>query len=268
MPFGSERRVIESSRLRRLLWALRGDFHIGRWIRHFHLRRVLDTFPIKPTRVLDAGCGTGQSAFYLAKRFPSSSVEGIDVSATDIGVCEAIAKALGSTSTFQVRDLQHFGGAKEYDLVLMNNVLYAILDYRLALCNVLRSVSEGGWIVIQEMNISYLRQKFGQDLKNIRGAVRMGLTFDDLFPLLEKHEVKVCLAQVTMGSLAELAHTLFSRTRTAGLLRNLIFPFLLLLAYLDALVVPNKGSGILLVGRKTRSAESDGSIPKVESLSI
>ncbi|MBK6664395.1 MAG: class I SAM-dependent methyltransferase [Thermoflexaceae bacterium] len=52
-------------------------------------------------RVLDAGCGTGDNAIFLAEqlRGTGATVTGIDLSAHSLDIASARAKARGSTST-------------------------------------------------------------------------------------------------------------------------------------------------------------------------
>lgn len=42
---------------------------------------ALDQIDIRPERVLDLGCGTGEGTLFLAREFPTAGVRGIDISA-------------------------------------------------------------------------------------------------------------------------------------------------------------------------------------------
>src|SRR5258708_2424752 len=103
MIFGSERKVLFSNPFQKILWTIRGDFHIGRWIRYFQLKKVLKDFPITPARILDAGCGTGQTAFFLERRFPNALIEAVDISLKDIETAREIAKKTDRRVKFQQR---------------------------------------------------------------------------------------------------------------------------------------------------------------------
>ena len=250
MSFGSEQGIAQESYFHKLLWALRGDFHIGRWIRYFQLKKVLDRFPIRPQTILDAGCGTGQNTFYLESRFHSASIDGIDISPDYIRICEAIRTKLRSRISFSVSDLQKFSSPKRYDMILLCNVLYAIADYQRTLFNGLESLSESGWIIIEEMNISFIQRRIGPHVKTVHDAVRMGFTLEELTSLLRDKNIKIHLAQKTIGPSSDFAHRLFGHVRTNSMLLNVLFPFLLFLAYRDPVFGAKDGAGLLIVGQK------------------
>jgi release factor glutamine methyltransferase len=61
--------------------------------------------PIKPTRILDIGTGSGCLAITLALEFPASSVYGIDVSQEALAVANKNAQRLGATVDFVHADI-------------------------------------------------------------------------------------------------------------------------------------------------------------------
>ncbi len=87
---GSGKSLIWQLSCQRLLWNVRGDFHVGRWQRYFYIRHARAKLKIDPLQILDAGCGTGGISFFLAKRFPKARVEEVDVSVQDIETLKKI----------------------------------------------------------------------------------------------------------------------------------------------------------------------------------
>lgn len=76
-------------------------------------------------RVLDAGCGPGDNAIYLAER--GYSVTGVDGSATVLGTARERAAARGVRADFQVADATTMEGVpQEFDTVL-DSALYHCL---------------------------------------------------------------------------------------------------------------------------------------------
>lgn len=69
------------------------------------LKDLLAGFDVAGKQVVDAGCGTGQLALWLAER--GAYVTGLDISPAMLGVCEVKARDAGvaGRSTFICRDL-------------------------------------------------------------------------------------------------------------------------------------------------------------------
>jgi cyclopropane fatty-acyl-phospholipid synthase-like methyltransferase len=75
-----------------------------------------------PARVLDIGTGTGTGALFMASRYPSAEVVGIDLSEPMIANATRKAESSGSSARFEVADIATFRPAKPFDLVLMMNM--------------------------------------------------------------------------------------------------------------------------------------------------
>lgn len=249
MIFGSQKKYIQKKSFCRILWAVRGDFHIGRWARYFYLRQILDRLKVSPQKILDAGCGTGGVTFFLEKRFPQAIIEGVDILKKDIEECSQIVCAIDSKITFKTCDLQSFHPLEKYDLIVINNVLYAVVDYEKALKNLLACLAPGGFLILQDMDSEYLKQKYGTR-KMIHDAVRMGFDPEQLKIFLEDLGAKVIVSKATFGPLGDFAHRFFDTVRQNPFLLNITFQFLLLLVFGDTLLRVKKGSGFLLVFRK------------------
>ena len=249
MPFGSEQHVLQTGWLRKILWRARGDFHLGRWIRCFYIKKMIRKFSMEPRRILDAGCGKGQTAFFLERRFPGSVVCGVDNFAEEVAFCEAVKRAAGSRVEFLKTDLTKEFPANSYDLVVLTNVLSAIRDYQTALMNVLKGLPQGGWLILQDMNLASLKERCGGK-PAYEGQEHTGFYLEELSELMRSQGLKILYAAQTLGFFGDLAHRLFDCVRKSGLLLNIFFPVLKFLAYADTLFKIEKGSGLLIVGRK------------------
>jgi SAM-dependent methyltransferase len=94
------------------------------------VRAALEHVERPPARVLDIGTGTGTGAFFLASRYPSAEVVGIDLSEAMVAQANEKAKAnedakAGSrpgTTRFEVADIAEFDSAAPFDLILMLNM--------------------------------------------------------------------------------------------------------------------------------------------------
>lgn len=80
-------------------------------------------------RVLDAGCGTGVEAAFLAER--GHDVTGVDISATAIERARATARQRGVDVTFRVGDaLDLDDGPDTYDTVVDSGLFHALPEDR------------------------------------------------------------------------------------------------------------------------------------------
>jgi SAM-dependent methyltransferase len=90
----------------------------------------------EPQRILDAGCGRGDYAIYLARRYPAARVLGVDLDATLIARNRDVAARLGVRNVeFAVVDLQAFHPAAEFDLIVSIDVLEHLPQQERALAN-------------------------------------------------------------------------------------------------------------------------------------
>lgn len=98
-----------------------------------------------PSDILDAGCGGGDHAFYLARRFPSARVLGVDIDATLIARNRDAAEKLGIRNIrFEVADLTALERREAFDLVVSIDVLEHIPEQRTALRNLALTLRPNG----------------------------------------------------------------------------------------------------------------------------
>jgi malonyl-CoA O-methyltransferase len=91
--------------------------------RHAVLQRgmaaaLLASLPaVKPQKILDLGCGTGELTARLAGLFPKAEVVGLDIAP---GMIDAAKKLERANLRFLVGDGEEVGGVKEWDLIVAN----------------------------------------------------------------------------------------------------------------------------------------------------
>lgn len=253
MPFGSEQQALQTTWIRKALWRVRGDFHLGRWIRYFYIKKMIRKFSMEPQRILDAGCGRGQTSFFLERRFPQSAVCGVDNSAEDLAFCETVKSAVQSRAQFLKGDLAKEFPAGSYDLVILTNVLSAIRDSKTAFMNIMKGLPDGGWLILQDMNLASLKERCA-GRPAYEGQAHSGFYLEELSAAMRLQGLEILCAAQTLGFFGDMAHRFFDCLRGSGFLLNIFFPLLKILAYADTLFEIEKGSGLLIVGRKCRSA--------------
>ncbi len=91
--------------------------------------KLVDDGEIKPGRVLDAGCGTGENALMLAKN--GCTVTGIDLAKDAIGHAQAKAAERGLKADFIVGNalkLYEHLNAAEFDTVIDSGLFHVMTD--------------------------------------------------------------------------------------------------------------------------------------------
>lgn len=98
-----------------------------------------------PKRVIDLGCGPGNSTALLAARWPNADIEGLESSP------EMLAKAKGSSvrATWTLGDLESWSPIAPCDVVFSNATLHWISNHRALLQRLMSHVADGGALAFQ-----------------------------------------------------------------------------------------------------------------------
>jgi trans-aconitate 2-methyltransferase len=107
---------------------------------------LLARVPLRaPSRVMDLGCGPGNSTALLAERWPNAELEGLESSP------EMLAKAQASElhARWSEGNLQAWAPAAQYDVVFSNAVFQWISDHRALLPRLMSHVAKGGVLAFQ-----------------------------------------------------------------------------------------------------------------------
>ncbi len=99
----------------------------------------------EPDRIVDIGCGPGNSTEVLVRRWPDAHMTGIDSSAAMI---KSAGKRLPNVE-WRVADAQDLGGNETFDLVFSNAVIHWIPDHANLIPALFRMVKPGGALAIQ-----------------------------------------------------------------------------------------------------------------------
>jgi trans-aconitate 2-methyltransferase len=98
-----------------------------------------------PQKILDVGCGPGNSTRALAQRWPAANVLGIDSS---VAMIEK-AKADYPTSNWEVMDALSIRYVNEFDIIFSSAVIHWIPDHRSLFKNLFQALTDKGVIAIQ-----------------------------------------------------------------------------------------------------------------------
>lgn len=107
---------------------------------------LLARIPVdRPRRVLDVGCGPGNSTELLVARYPQAEVVGIDSSPEMI----AAARKRLPSADFRVADIHDYAPAVPFDVIFGNAVFQWVPDHLAVLVRLLSSCPPGGVIATQ-----------------------------------------------------------------------------------------------------------------------
>ncbi len=260
MALGSERSLLMGDPLKR--WGVRlvGDIHFGRVLRFMYLRQALTKLCPRPDRILDAGCGRGEIAHYLARRFPYAHVVGVDMSESDLATArQARAAACLTNLTFIRHDLQFPLCIANFDLAISSEVLQYVPDDDAVLANLHHAIRPGGVCLLHLMHVTGAYQQIGVrralDLPvghySSAGQLRAGYDESTIEIKLKHAGFERVVVKPTFGQVGMFAHSLFEAGRDwPTILYLILFPFLILLGYADIHMPKKEGGALLAVAWK------------------
>jgi trans-aconitate 2-methyltransferase len=98
-----------------------------------------------PRRVIDLGCGPGNSTEVLARRWPEAELTGMDQSLAMVSA----ARTSYPTIAFSVGDIATWTASKPFDVIFSNAALQWLADHARTLPRLLDQVAQGGAFAFQ-----------------------------------------------------------------------------------------------------------------------
>ena len=145
--FGEQRLVPRRSGMaERWLYRAMGIADPAHYLHFRYLQAALRSLGhFHPRQILDAGCGRGDHSLYLARRYPSAEVVGIDIDEHLITRNRDAARELKLKNVrFEVGDLSRIDRTENFDLVVSIDVLEHISNQADALAALARALEPGG----------------------------------------------------------------------------------------------------------------------------
>ena len=104
----------------------------------------------RPCRLIDVGCGTGETTLAVARHFPEAEVTGIDVAESSLRIASASAAAAGVQNVRFARRslLGNLTPLGVHDVVLCTGVLHHIRSRDRAFGNLVRIAAPGGHLAL------------------------------------------------------------------------------------------------------------------------
>ena len=137
--------------LQRLFYGLLNVLFLRAWYVRREVRLLLSAAPSdRPLRVLDAGTGFGQYAYFVARTFPSAQVHAVDIKEEYLDRARTFIEETPYSDRvmFAWDDLTDLQAEGPFDLILSVDVMEHIPDDRAVFRNFARVLRPGGHVVI------------------------------------------------------------------------------------------------------------------------
>ena len=263
--FGEQRLVRpEVGAVQKALFRTIGLADPAHYLHSMYFQRALTQLRLdSPARILDAGCGRGDYSLYLAKRFPSAEIIGLDIDPQRIDRNLDTAKRLGLTNiTFLVSDLTTLEHEAYFDFVLSVDVLEHLTEQKLVLRKLAQTLKPGGSAFY---HIPTLRPKpvpFARFLKDFHAWADSEHVADDrsaeeFTRLVAESGLEVLTATPTFGYYTgELANSIFvlpyKNTAANRVLQAALTPLCRGLAMLDFLGLEKTRYAVAVAARRPK----------------
>jgi 2-polyprenyl-3-methyl-5-hydroxy-6-metoxy-1,4-benzoquinol methylase len=219
-------------------------------------RRILPLITKKFAKILDAGCGPGIFTFEIARRFPESTVYGIDIDRDQLETNSRIARKAGLRNCFfEFQDITRLNDTGRFDLIVSVDNLEHLENDDGALVQFHSALKAGGTLLLHVPGYFRRWYFFGWATNfNVRGHFRPGYTKEEIARKTENAGFAIKEAYYTYGWLETITNNI-SYWITGAEMRNkfiyaLVFPMLNLLSYFGRNSRPEKGAGVLVVACK------------------
>lgn len=253
--------------LQKLFYGLLNMFFLRAWYVRREVRRLLGAMPQdRPIRVLDAGTGFGQYAYFIAREFPNAQVLAVDVKHEYLANARRFLDQTPQASQVELayEDLTDLQAEGPFDFILSVDVMEHIEDDRVVFRHFERVLRPGGYVLINtpsDLGGSDIQEE--GDTSFIEEHVRDGYNREELQEKLREAGLTPTKTLYTYGPYGSLAWRMLIKRpiqllgKTWGALVVLPFYFLMILPaglVLNALDVRHdnaEGTGLLVIAQKS-----------------
>lgn len=224
--------------------------HIGNYIRGLYFWRSVKKLPVKKfEKVLDAGCGNGQYARKMARRFPWIQVIGVDVKPQDFKGSNL------SNLSFVQTDLQGSKDQDTYDFIYCIDVLEHIPRNKEVMLNFFRALKKEGYFYLHVPydvgRKRFFPDKYFAEFDKWKDDEHKGKEYslDQMKSIIKGIGFKIVKAEHTFGPTGLFAWELDRITDGNIVLKAALMPVLIFLGQLSVRI-KHKSGNILLLAQK------------------
>lgn len=225
--------------------------HIGNYIRELYFLDFIQKLPKQKIKtILDAGCGNGHYALKIAKSFPNSQVDAIDISSS------LFPKKCELNIRFTKSNLLTMNEKGKYDFVYCIDVLEHIKNNELVIKNLYKALKNNGFVFLHipyDKNNKYILPSFifkEFDKWAKKEHIGKSYSLEEVSTLLRKIGFIIVNAKYTFGFTGNLAWEIDRATDKLFLLKIVFFPFLKTLSHLSVNVKNRNGNGVAILAQK------------------
>ena len=252
--------------LHRIFFALLDLFFLRAWHVKKEVRSIIARLNAKgAVKVLDAGTGFGQYAYFIARTYPSSDILAVDIKEDYLQNARRFFEQVGldKNTRFQYEDLTNLSVSGPFDLILSVDVMEHIEDDRAVFRNFERVLDQGGYVIINTpSDLGGSDVQSDSDESFIGEHVRDGYNLDELTAKLADAGLKTTVSKYTYGKYGSLAWRFLIKYPMQMLSSSKLFlvllpfyyvpvlPFGMMLNAMDVRSKNEKGTGVLVVATK------------------
>lgn len=252
--------------LQRLFYALLNLFFLRAWFVKREVRQLLRAYPSnEPIRMLDAGTGFGQYAYYVARHFPHAEIFAVDVKQDYLDNARRFFDQTPQgkqveTAWEDLTDLQTDG---PFDFILSVDVMEHIEDDRAVFRHFARVLKPGGKVLVNTPSDLGGSDVHGEEESSfIEEHVRDGYNREELAEKLRTAGLEPIRTLYTYGRYGSLAWRLMIKYPILLLNKSMLFvvllpfyylfilPLGLVLHALDVRQNNETGTGLLMIAEK------------------
>ena len=241
-----------------------GTPHLGSFANGIYLHRVIKGRRFES--ILDAGCGDGTFAFYLASKLPHSRILGVDIGEqglhgveNTLEICSRIHKTLRLPNLeFRHLDLRQLDFRDAFDLIYCFDVLEHIPENKQVLANLHRALKSNGLLLFRiptRVQKRILGKRLTAEHEKWAAIEHVGQHYEKESLLADLREIgyQMISLDYTMGFWGRLSFELSEGMRTYRLPEAIQFgvtPLLKILRFIDTRAHQPEGDGLLALCRK------------------
>lgn len=254
---GREQYYTQANPLARAFLRWLGPIGLHARIRNARVLGMLDDADLVGKQVLDIGCGHGYSLFFLARRFPTAVLRGIDIDARQIAGCNVAVLVEDFTNlVFDTGVYTDLPEQSAYDLIVTIDTLEHVEDDIGMLRRMFAALQPGGIAVIhvplrhqlqRRIFLTYREHTVGDHVRDEYLPTEIWAKVRDAGFEIERRTFSFGL----WGELAFELNNLFSKNRSLRALTALAtLPIALVAGYVDSQQSLLIGNAIVMRARR------------------
>jgi len=211
--------------------------------------------------VLDAGCGRGDNALWIARRYPGVAVYAVDIDSQLVeGVRRRVTEAMLVNVSVQQANIETSSlvphpSSLPYGIVWSVDVLEHVRDPARALERLAVALAGGGRLIVHVPRAKQRRWFRRFEHYEQHDHERDGFEPEELAELVRAARLEVEEIRHTFGPPGALAWELFHLAQNVGKLAVLLtYPIPWFLAWVDGTITWKRGNGMLVVARRINAS--------------